>query len=162
MTTHRHLAGNLDAHPAASVATASLGRLMRGGTGLTDAELAGIAAALDPCWCMVPHHDLGGEAMAMVMAASPAQPMAGLVQPTADPAQPMDGSAQSANSPAHRVNGLPLPDGDAAPTWIVHRESALLRLDVCRGDTYTRLGAYAALAPLLAGLHAAMKAASRR
>ncbi len=143
MTIHSHLAGSLDAHPSTS-----LGRLMRGGTGLTDAELAGIAAALDPCWCMVPHHDLGGEAMAMVMAASPAQPMN-------DPAQPSD-------SPAHRISDLPPPDEDAAPTWIIHREGALLRLDVCRGDTYTRLGAYAALAPLLASLHLAMEAAGGR
>ena len=143
MTIHSHLAGSLDAHP-----TTSLGRLMRGGTGLTDAELAGIAAALDPCWCMVPHHDLGGEAMAMVMAASPAQPMN-------DSAQPSDG-------PAHRVSDLPPPDEDAAPTWIIHREGALLRLDVCRGDTYTRLGAYAALVPLLASLHLAMEAAGGR
>lgn len=143
MTIHSHLAGSLDAH-----ATTSLGRLMRGGTGLTDAELAVIAAALDPCWCMVPHHDLGGEAMAMVMAASLAQPMN-------DPAEP-------SGSPAHRVGSLPPPDEDAAPTWIIHREGALLRLDVCRGDTYTRLGAYAALAPLLASLHLAMEAAGGR
>lgn len=143
MTIHSHLAGSLDAYP-----TTSLGRLMRGGTGLTDAELAGIAAALDPCWCMVPHHDLGGEAMAMVMAASPAQPM--------------NDSAQPSGSPAHRVSDLPPPDEDAAPTWIIHREGALLRLDVCRGDTYTRLGAYAALAPLLASLHLAMEAAGGR
>lgn len=150
MTIHSHLAGSLDAHP-----TTSLGRLMRGGTGLTDAELAGIAAALDPCWCMVPHHDLGGEAMAMVMAASPAQPMS-------DPAQPMNDPAQPSDSPAHRVSDLPPPDEDAAPTWIIHREGALLRLDVCRGDTYTRLGAYAALALLLASLHLAMEAAGGR
>lgn len=150
MTIHSHLAGSLDAYP-----TTSLGRLMRGGTGLTDAELAGIAAALDPCWCMVPHHDLGGEAMAMVMAASPAQP-------TSDPAQPMNGQAQPSGNPAHRIIGLPPPDEDTAPTWIIHREGALLRLDACRGDTYTRLGAYAALAPLLASLHLAMEAAGGR
>lgn len=45
---------------------------------------------------------------------------------------------------------------DAAPTHVVHREGALLRLDVCRGDAYTRLGAYAALAPLLRALAAAL------
>jgi hypothetical protein len=150
MTIHSHLAGSLDAYP-----TTSLGRLMRGGTGLTDAELAGIAAALDPCWCMVPHHDLGGEAMAMMMAASPVQPMNDL-------AQPLNDSAQPSGSPAHRVSDLPPPDEDAAPTWIIHREGALLRLDVCRGDTYTRLGAYAALVPLLASLHLAMEAAGGR
>jgi len=155
MTTYRHPAGNLDPNPVTSLATASLGRLMRGGTGLTDAELAGIAAALDRCWCMVPHHDLGGEAMAMVMAASPAQPVA-------SPAQPIKSPAQPADSPAHRVNDLPPLDEDAAPTWIVHREGALLRLDACRGDTYTRLGAYAALAPLLASLHLAMSAGGGR
>jgi len=157
MTVHSHLAGSLDAYP-----TTSLGRLMRGGTGLTDAELAGIAAALDPCWCMVPYHDLGGEAMAMAMAASPAQPMNDPAQPMNDPAQPMNDPAQPSGSPAHRVSGLPPPDEDAAPTWIIHREGALLRLDVCRGDTYTRLGAYAALVPLLASLHLAMEAAGGR
>jgi len=90
-----------------------------------------------------------------VMAASP-------VQPTNDSAQPMNRPAQPPDSPAHRVSSLPPPDEDAAPTWIIHREGALLRLDVCRGDTYTRLGAYAALAPLLASLRLAMGATGGR
>lgn len=45
---------------------------------------------------------------------------------------------------------------DAAPTHVVHRDGALLRLDVCRGDAYARLGAYAAMAPLLRALAAAL------
>ena len=93
--------------------------------GLTQVELDGIAAALEPRWCMVPHQDLDGETMAIVMEASPAQPSKG---PGAEP-----------------------------PTWIIHREGALLRLDVSDGETYTRLGAYPTLAPLLASLRAAME-----
>ena len=105
--------------------------------GLTRAELDGIAAVLGPRWCMVLHQDLGGEAMAIVM--------------DADAAQPAPAPAQHAHRPGHLC----------APTWIVHREGALLRLDVCDGDTYTRIGAYPALAPLLASLRAATEASGR-
>ena len=48
---------------------------------------------------------------------------------------------------------------DAAPTYVVHREGTLLRLDVCRGDAYTRLGAYGAVAPLTRALTAALAGA---
>lgn len=48
---------------------------------------------------------------------------------------------------------------EAAPTHVVHREGTLLRLDVCRGDAYTRLGAYAAVAPLTRALAAALAGA---
>ena len=123
MTLHRtHLAGNPNAR-----STASLARLMDRDAGLTVAELDAVAAALGQGWCMARHRDLDGEAMAMVMAASPADPSVAHLQ----------------------------------PTWVIHREGALLRLDVCYADTYTRHGAYPALAPLLAGLHAAIEAASR-
>ena len=43
-------------------------------------------------------------------------------------------------------------DDPAAPTYIVHREGALVRLDVLRDDAYARVGAYAAVAPLLRSL----------
>ncbi len=53
-------------------------------------------------------------------------------------------------------------DGDPAlPTWVVHREGALLRLDLCEGDNYVRQGAYPALPPLLASLRVALAAAGR-
>lgn len=48
---------------------------------------------------------------------------------------------------------------DAAPTHVVHRDGALLRLDVCRGDAYARLGAYGAVAPLARALAAALAGA---
>ena len=48
-------------------------------------------------------------------------------------------------------------DNPAVPTFVVHREDALLRLDVVHADTYTRLGAYGALTPLLDALAAAMR-----
>ncbi len=50
-------------------------------------------------------------------------------------------------------------DNPDVPTFVVHREDALLRLDVVQADTYTRLGAYGALTPLLGALTAAMLAA---
>ena len=107
-------AGNPDARPTAPSMTpdsASLGTQ----------EVAAVSAAIagNPRWCAIPHADVGGEVMAMVM---------------------------------------PTDDDPALPTWIVHREGALLRLDVCRWETYTGLGAYPALAPLLASLHVAMGA----
>lgn len=43
-------------------------------------------------------------------------------------------------------------DDPAAPTYVVHREGALIRLDVVRDDAYDRVGAYAAIAPLLRSL----------
>ena len=49
------------------------------------------------------------------------------------------------------------PDDPAVPTFVVHREDVLLRLDVVQADTYTRLGAYGALTPLLGALAAAMR-----
>ena len=52
-------------------------------------------------------------------------------------------------------------DDPALPTWVVHRDGALLHLDLCLGDSYVRHGAYAALPPLLASLHAALAAAGR-
>ena len=52
-------------------------------------------------------------------------------------------------------------DDPALPTWIVHREGALLRLDLCDEDSYVRQGAYPALPQLLASLRAALAAASR-
>ena len=52
-------------------------------------------------------------------------------------------------------------DDPALPTWVVHREGALLRLDLCEGDAYVRQGAYPALPPLLASLRAALAAAGR-
>ena len=64
---------------------------------------------------------------------------------------------------AGEVSVVLVPEGDAAadaaPTSVVHREGALLRLDVCRGDTYARLGAYAAVAPLMRALAAALAGA---
>lgn len=86
---------------------------------LQPAEVAAVAAAVagNPRWCVIPHADVGGDVMAMVM---------------------------------------PAGDNPAVPTWIVHREGVLLRLDVCRWETYTRLGAYPAIAPLLTSLHAAI------
>ena len=48
-------------------------------------------------------------------------------------------------------------DDLALPTFVVHREGALLRLDVVQADTYTRLGAYGALTPLLGALATAMR-----
>lgn len=48
---------------------------------------------------------------------------------------------------------------DVAPTYVVHREGALLRLDVCRGDAYARLGAYGGVAPLMRALAAALAGA---
>lgn len=48
-------------------------------------------------------------------------------------------------------------DNPAVPTFVVHREDALLRLDVVQADTYTRLGAYGALTPLLGALATAMR-----
>ena len=150
---HKQLAGASNVHP-----TAFLAGLMDLHAGLTRTELDGIAAALGPRWCMVPHQDLGGEAMAMVMEItpaqpmpSPAQPMPSLAQPPYLPAQPPHGPAQPTNPRGHQ----------SAPTWIVHREGALLRLDVCDGETYTRLGAYSALAPLLASLRTATEAAGK-
>lgn len=150
---HKQLAGASNVHP-----TAFLAGLMDLHAGLTRTELDGIAAALGPRWCMVPHQDLGGEAMAMVMETtpaqpmpSPAQPMPSLAQPPYLPAQPSHGPAQPTNPRGHQ----------SAPTWIVHREGALLRLDVCDGETYTRLGAYSALAPLLASLRTATEAAGK-
>lgn len=147
MTLHRkQLAGVSDVH-----STAFLAGLMDLHAGLTRAELDGIAAALGTRWCMVLHQDLGGEAMAMVMEATPAQPM----QSTA---QPMPSAARAEDGPAQPTRSLGRP---ACPTWIVHREGTLLRLDVCDGDTYTRLGAYPALAPLLASLRALTEASGR-
>ena len=150
---HKQLAGASNVHP-----TAFLAGLMDLHAGLTRTELDGIAAALGQRWCMVPHQDLGGEAMAMVMETtpaqpmpSPAQPMPSLAQPPYLPAQPPHGPAQPTNPRGHQ----------SAPTWIVHREGALLRLDVCDGETYTRLGAYSALAPLLASLRTATEAAGK-
>lgn len=150
---HKQLAGASNVHP-----TAFLAGLMDLHAGLTRTELDGIAAVLGPRWCMVPHQDLGGEAMAMVMETtpaqpmpSPAQPMPSLAQPPYLPAQPPHGPAQPTNPRGHQ----------SAPTWIVHREGALLRLDVCDGETYTRLGAYSALAPLLASLRTATEAAGK-
>lgn len=52
-------------------------------------------------------------------------------------------------------------DDPALPTWVVHREGALLRLDLCQGDSYVRQGAYPALPQLLASLRAALAAAGR-
>jgi hypothetical protein len=52
-------------------------------------------------------------------------------------------------------------DDPALPTWVVHREGALLRLDLSVGDSYVRQGAYPALPQLLASLHAALAAAGR-
>ena len=49
---------------------------------------------------------------------------------------------------------MPADDDPALPTWVVHREGTLLRLDVCRDDSYSRIGAYAALPPLLTRLKA--------
>lgn len=48
---------------------------------------------------------------------------------------------------------------DAAPTHVVHRDGALPRLDVCRGDAYSRLVAYGAMAPLTRALAAALAGA---
>ena len=48
-------------------------------------------------------------------------------------------------------------DDPAVPTFVVHREDVLLRLDVVQADTYTRRGAYGALTPLLGALAAAMR-----
>lgn len=53
-------------------------------------------------------------------------------------------------------------DNPDVPTFVVHREDALLRLDVVQADTYTRLGAYGALTPLLGALTTAMLAARIR
>ena len=50
-------------------------------------------------------------------------------------------------------------DNPAVPTFVIHREGALLRLDVVQADTYTRFGAYGALAPLLGALASAVLAA---
>ena len=52
-------------------------------------------------------------------------------------------------------------DDPALPTWVVHCEGALLRLDLCDEDSYVRQGAYPALPQLLASLRAALAAASR-
>ncbi|HEY0203807.1 MAG TPA: hypothetical protein VGC15_06650 [Acetobacteraceae bacterium] len=52
-------------------------------------------------------------------------------------------------------------DDPALPTWVVHREGALLRLDLCEGDSYVRQGACPALPQLLASLRAALAAAGR-
>lgn len=52
-------------------------------------------------------------------------------------------------------------DDPALPAWVVHREGALLRLDLCEGDSYVRQGAYPALPQLLASLRAALAAAGR-
>ncbi len=51
-------------------------------------------------------------------------------------------------------------DDPALPTWVVHREGALLRLDLSEGDSYVRQGAYPALPQLLASLRAALAAAA--
>ena len=164
---HKQLAGASNVHP-----TAFLAGLMDLHAGLTRTELDGIAAALGPRWCMVPHQDLGGEAMAMVMETTPAQPMPSPAQPMPSPAQPMPSPAQPMPSlaqppylPAQPPHGPAQPTNprghQSAPTWIVHREGALLRLDVCDGETYTRLGAYSALAPLLASLRTATEAAGK-
>ena len=48
-------------------------------------------------------------------------------------------------------------DDPAAPTYVVHREGALVRLDVVHDDdAHARLGAYAAIAPLLRSLTGAL------
>ena len=52
-------------------------------------------------------------------------------------------------------------DDPALPTWVVHREGALLRLDLSDGDSYVRQGAYPTLPPLLTSLRAALAAAGR-
>jgi len=52
-------------------------------------------------------------------------------------------------------------DEPMLPAWVVHREGALLRLDLCDGDSYVRQGAYPALPPLLASLRTALAAAGR-
>ncbi len=66
----------------------------------------------------------------------------------------LDGAAMAMVMPAVAASSDAL-----QPTWVVHREGDLLRLDFCDDAAYTRLGAYPALAPLLAGLHEAMAAA---
>lgn len=43
-------------------------------------------------------------------------------------------------------------DDPAAATYVVHREGALVRLDVVQDDAYARVGAYAAVVPLLRSL----------
>ena len=52
-------------------------------------------------------------------------------------------------------------DDPALPTWIIHREGALLRLDLTERDSYVRQGAYPALPQLLASLRTALEAAGR-
>jgi len=91
-------------------------------TGLMQLEIEGIAGVLGPAWSMVPHQDLDGQHLAMIM---------------------------------------PADDDRALPTWVVHREGELLRLDVCRDDTYSHVGAYAALPPLLVGLQAMLDTPDR-
>ena len=71
----------------------------------------------------------------------------------------LDGAAMAMVMPTGPAHQAPT---DPVPTWVIHREGTLLRLDVCRADTYTRLGAYPALAPLLASLRDALEAAGDR
>lgn len=47
---------------------------------------------------------------------------------------------------------VPESEDPSAPTYVLHREGALVRLDVVRDDAYARVGAYAAVAPLLRAL----------
>lgn len=56
---------------------------------------------------------------------------------------------------------LPSGNDPSLPSWIVFREGALLRLDVCRDDEYERHGAYPALQSLLASLRPMLDAAGR-
>ncbi len=49
-------------------------------------------------------------------------------------------------------------DDPALPTWVIHREGALLRLDLSEEDSYVRQGAYPALPQLLASLRVALAA----
>ena len=68
--------------------------------------------------------------------------------------QDLDGAAMAMVMPA-----APARPDVPQPTWIVHREGSLLRLDFCDDAAYTRRSAYSALAPLLAGLTAALASA---
>lgn len=52
---------------------------------------------------------------------------------------------------------VPERDDPSAATYVVHREGALIRLDVVRDDAYSRVGAFAAVAPLLRSLAGALR-----
>jgi hypothetical protein len=45
-------------------------------------------------------------------------------------------------------------DDEAAPTFVVCREAGRVQVDVCRGDSYARLGSYGTIAQAVQGVAA--------